>query len=95
MPRDIFTVYTTTQLFFHNLQIGVGNIKYRTLANKGEDEKNVLTAELWISLEDDADPPTLFIVRDSQTIEYKGYTIYIVEIGENERGQYVILKING
>ena len=73
-------VYAGTQLFSQGLQIGIGNV------DKG-------TAELWIALENDTDAPAVFSVQKAQAIQYRDHTIYIVEIGENSRGQYVVVEV--
>ena len=81
MSGETFTAYTTTQLFAQGLQVGVGNIGKRT-------------AKLWISLEKESEPPTMFRVQTWQTIKYKGYMIHVLKIGENSRGRYVVLRVS-
>ena len=78
-----FVIYEGTQLFAEGLQIGIGDI-----------DEDISSAELWISLERETTiAPGIFVVQPSQTIAYRDYKIYVIDLSRNSRGRYIVLKV--
>lgn len=93
MKSKIYTAYSTTQLFALGLQIGVGNIRMATPSHDQVQGARNGVIDLWVSIENESETPEKITFRKLEEKQYRGYSIKVLDMGVDQRGEFVEIEI--